>query len=339
MNEPRKENPKSVADFFTKFSIDQALAGQDIEELGPDAVDTLMAIVKKEAATYRRSRRNNIAIALFICVGMPVMMLIGTGLKTGNWHDFSNWGTFAAFAGVAGSVAATTVHKKALAKLAEFKDLRAVGPLTSSLGMGDKVTKVIVEAALVELLPQLKATDSDLLNAEQRTILNSRLKSGSVEFVVAILKAYQQIGDPRAIPFVERLATGEGKAAKDARVQAEIPITLEYLRQAKAREEASHTLLRASSGFEIPSDLLLRPATGVGTPTDSLELLRASIDDAGMQSDAESSLILEILNDVKLSGDPRALPYVRQLAEAPTAFPVVRDAARDCLQTLSAGNS
>src|SRR5205085_7757478 len=108
------------------------------------------------------------------------------------------------------------------------------GPLIDAWGgalaTGDRATKDLAARALVERLPQLKASDAGLLDRVHRDRLclllgiyvenplykdlqnlfrpNSDL---AVDLRVAILQAFAQIGDSKALPVVERLARGEAR--------------------------------------------------------------------------------------------------------------------------------
>jgi len=82
--------------------------------------------------------------------------------------------------------------------------------------------------------------------------------------------------DEKAIPYVEKLAAGEGRAAKDSRVREAAEACLPFLRQRAEQERSRQTLLLRAAGVAgAPPDVLLRPASGA-TETEPQHLLRAS---------------------------------------------------------------
>lgn len=169
--------------------------------------------------------------------------------------------------------------KRTTDELAKSADVRAVGPLVEGLTMAYQSN--IARDALLPLLPRLKADDAHLLGAEHRRILNqvlgrpTLLQKQNVPLVLAILKAYEQVGDSEAIPIVERLAAGKGYAAKSFRVREAARACLEFLRPRAEREVAQQTLLRAASVSDRTSDGLLHPVLEP-SPAAQEQLLRAS---------------------------------------------------------------
>jgi hypothetical protein len=180
--------------------------------------------------------------------------------------------------------------------LAELDDVRLIGPLTDTLKVEDRRVQARAGDALTRLLPLLKASDRDLLNVGQRAILcrvlakplNDLFRSDLVmlltrqthrmaELQAAILKAFEQVGDGKALPIVERLATGEAKTADQQRVQAAASECLPYLQTRAAQERAHQTLLRPSGIAETATDTLLRPA-GASEAADAEQLLRPEPD-------------------------------------------------------------
>ena len=97
---------------------------------------------------------------------------------------------------------------EAVKQIAVLDDIRAVGPLADALELDAKSIRTVARKALTRLLPRLQASDAHLLNADQRASLHRALKSKDEEFVIAALKAYEQVGDEKALPYVERLAEG-----------------------------------------------------------------------------------------------------------------------------------
>jgi hypothetical protein len=92
--------------------------------------------------------------------------------------------------------------------ITQFDDVRAVGPLAEALEFPHEAVVPVAEKALIRLLPRLKASDVSLLNSAQRACLNLALRGGNTELTLAILKAWEQVGDADAISAVQQLAEG-----------------------------------------------------------------------------------------------------------------------------------
>lgn len=183
---------------------------------------------------------------------------------------------------------------RALARtLAERNDVRATGPLIDTFKMGDRNMQEIATDALIELLPRLRTTDANLLNAEQRAILCHKLTripqraaedprpaikvayTRAISFRVAIFQAFAQVGDSAALPIVERLAQGEAKTVEQKRIQAEAQACLPPLKLRIVQMRNPQTLLRAASASDTGAETLLRAAKG-GQETNPVQLLRPS---------------------------------------------------------------
>lgn len=145
--------------------------------------------------------------------------------------------------------------------------------------------------ALIVLLPQLKASDTNLLTPRHRAFLNRLLAYELVrpastplwwmpapsELAEAILKAYEQIGDAKAIPIVERLANCTPQNDRQQRIQRAAQECLPLLRATAGELTSAQTLLRASSSSATSTpDTLLRPASTT-TTTDTEALLRVPV--------------------------------------------------------------
>lgn len=165
--------------------------------------------------------------------------------------------------------------KALMNELANSGDLRVVGPLIEIAALQDSNANPIAALLLTRLLPRLQASDAALLTDAQRAALGRTLiRNGSnPDFLIAALKALEQIGDGSALAVVENLAAGKIKTADPKRVQAAAQACLPFLQTRYEQQQASQMLLRASHAFETPPDTLLRPAQGIVT-TEDAELLR-----------------------------------------------------------------
>lgn len=173
-------------------------------------------------------------------------------------------------------------------------DLRSIGPFIDAwggaYGTGDRQTREEAAEALIDLLPQLKASDSHLLDATHRDmlcqLLNIRVenplykdvselfrpsRNTAVDLRVATLRAFEQVGDSKALPVVERLAKEEVKSPGEKLIRDVARACLPALQQRVDQERQSKTLLRAADTTMSESDTLVRPA---GSQTVAETLLR-----------------------------------------------------------------
>lgn len=165
-------------------------------------------------------------------------------------------------------------------RLAGRNELSLVGPLAEVVAEGAGGTSAmrsLAQAGLTHLLPLLKTSDAALLDDRQRACLYHeltlpwRFPQGNLDFLLAILKALEQVGDEKAVPYVERLA----RTAKQERLRTAARACLPFLTQRVTQEQVHRTLLRASEPASIPLDELVRPA-GTNAEVAPAQLLRAS---------------------------------------------------------------
>ena len=166
--------------------------------------------------------------------------------------------------------------KRNIENLAQFDDVRVVGPLAEALVYKDRNLRKVVQDALTQLLPKLKASDAPLLSKEQRGYLHRALSRKDTELSFAILMALEQVGDANAIPFVQKLADGEGRARKNPKLQDAAERCLGFLEERLQYQEANETLLRASGSQSTAPEVLLRPVLPAPSDAQPQYLLRAS---------------------------------------------------------------
>jgi HEAT repeat protein len=137
----------------------------------------------------------------------------------------------------------------------------------------------LVVPVITRLLLRLHATDASILKPRQRTRLNLELlhcnnhlafDAAHVEFLLAILKAWEQIGDEEAVPCVQMAAL----RGLNPRVRAAAEQCLPYLEERTEKARVGNTLLRASASMPAPAELL-RPA-GAEASAEPQQLLRAA---------------------------------------------------------------
>ncbi len=149
-------------------------------------------------------------------------------------------------------------YKNAALKLAEFDDLRSVGPLLEILDSDSAQVKQVAAESLKRLLPRLQASDGSLLNEEQRRMLGELLESKDTDCVCAALKAIEQVGDEKHLEKVQKLAEMNAKKPHQERIREAAKACLPYLTHKVENDRMAKTLLRASSAADT-GDVLLRP--------------------------------------------------------------------------------
>jgi hypothetical protein len=156
----------------------------------------------------------------------------------------------------AGSRRALRAQKQAATVLSVLKDPLAAGPLAECLAIDDRQIRYVTENALVRLLPQLRADHGQQLNDEQHRYLNRVLPGRNVELALAILNAYEQVGDHRDLLSVQTLAAGRGKSARRFEVREAARRCLPYLHKNAETLRAAQTYLRAAEASHEEESLL-----------------------------------------------------------------------------------
>lgn len=279
------EIKKAVEKLSSNKQEEKQAAQAELERLGANKMEVLLALLKKEAEDRRKRHRYvGIGVAAYLLLALSLLivpMLFGGKPITDLFkHELG---------GMIGLIfvmlAFTSAQKNATRELKEFEDKRVVGAWAAALEYDDKEIVATAKEKLIQLLPQLNASDADLLDKEQRANLYKALnqppnkkKNETTVLHEAILTVLQQIGDEEALPHVEKLAKGEGRVGQYQIVREKAHECLPYLEKRVAQIRASQTLLRPSSAMDASlsgSDVLLRPATYSGE-TAPQELLRAA---------------------------------------------------------------
>jgi hypothetical protein len=186
--------------------------------------------------------------------------------------------------------------------LLSIDDIRAIPPLIDILHSTygpNTAENQKVKAVLIALLKRMRASDIALLGGTHRAHFHQVLRHWEhfqlgpdygTDYIVAVLNALQQVGEPGDLPFVERIAYADrSRHVADAGlhwlrkgynsfqdfmgrrqmktldkpriVQAALEC-LPYLRTKVEQQKSSNSLLRASDPATDMSDVLLRPVTG-----------------------------------------------------------------------------
>ena len=173
-----------------------------------------------------------------------------------------------------------------IAEMVQAGGIKAVGPLLEMLSVTANPPNIVtLYRVLTALMPQMKVSDAHLLNASQRGILNSQLMVISEwleapqyreDFLLAALRALEQIGDKSSLPVVEQLTKMVTPTDSRQRIKEAALECLPALQQNLSHVEQNQTLLRASHQPAADPNLLLRPIES-SAPTDPDQLLRPAL--------------------------------------------------------------
>jgi hypothetical protein len=172
-----------------------------------------------------------------------------------------------------GFMCARYFWSQSIKEMAASADVRDIGAFIEAVDVDSAAS----HPALSRLLPKLSAGNCGLLQEQHCDILRkfagSRVvRISRVPLVIAILKAYEQVGDEEDIPVVEKLAAGAGYG-KYRQVRLVAEECLPALRIIATQHRAQLTLLRASSLQDANPADLVRAAAIVDAGPD--EMLRA----------------------------------------------------------------
>jgi hypothetical protein len=143
--------------------------------------------------------------------------------------------------------ARATIERGMVTALWHFDDVLLLGILID-LYQSNSETELVV-MPLIRLLRRLRSSDATHVTMRHRECLYVELDRcnsivpHSIELVLSILKALEQIGDSPAIPHVRKLVG----SAKDRRIQRAAKECLPFLEAREEHARARGTLLRATS--------------------------------------------------------------------------------------------
>lgn len=277
----------------------EAITGAEAAETAAETTDSEMAgdSLSLEAQKYRRSVAKMLGGVIAFSMATIVLRAV---LGRENWEAL-----LPAQYVVPGSLAAMLLfslfavrnarkprqYARALAaQTANQTDIRSVGALVDALSLDDGKTHEIAIAALTHMLPQLTESDADALSSAQRAKLNRLLltpidsmlykdvrallqpaSAQAVAFRVAILQAWERIGDEKALATVEQLASQTPSAPGEKRIYEAAVACLPALKLRVALMQDGKTLLRASQAPPDDPNSLLRPVeSDQDAPRDNL---------------------------------------------------------------------
>lgn len=162
-------------------------------------------------------------------------------------------------------------QKKATLELSQFYDPSLVGPLAEQMSVLREAELFEIRQTLTRLLLNFNASDSTLLDKNQRLRLLEQLKilnyvryeSGMVEFRLAIIKAMSQVGSHESLSFIEAVAEGRESGKHHPPLVQAAQEALPVLQARIANLKESEILLRATMPECVPFNELLRSASGV----------------------------------------------------------------------------
>lgn len=263
-------------------------AQERLIEQGADGIHSLVGILEQEAKrrkskqvvsrTIRFSLYTLVLLFLLLAHGPPAIpivfqMCLGIMMFLGE-----TW------------AGASRAQMSAAQALASIADKRLIGVLIDMLAYERKAA---VEA-LIRVLPTLQASDASQLNAHRRNALyfgldmqfmdEAKLTEDHATYVVAILKALEQVGDEKALARVEKLTELRAFSPAQKQVVQAAKDCRPFLQQRAEQAKIGGTLLRASCVEEQPADHLLRPLEArLSEPPN--ELLRAGTPNASSERD------------------------------------------------------
>jgi hypothetical protein len=245
-----------------------------------EQVQSLLQLLEEEKRMHRQpAMRTAFLIGAWLIIVPYTATQFYTTATDRNWPLAALWGVLLACTTQLHRFVLSPKQSEAALKLAQYEDVRGVGPLAEVLEWPDAEMRDVAAEALTSLLPRLRASDASLLNAGQRASLYRILTPGHarshLDLQLAILQALQQVGDDAAVRPVERLANMFAVTQRQRYLKEAAEECLLFLRERVDLTRASQTLLRASSQADTSPDLLLRAANS-GPDIPQEQLLRAS---------------------------------------------------------------
>ena len=174
-----------------------------------------------------------------------------------------------------GALISPQPHHHALDTLLPIADTRAIGPLLDLLPSSFAGKRKAILSLLIHLLPLLQDCDDALLQPSHRSQLRSALREGDFqqerEYLLAILKALEQIGNSEDLALVTRIAIGQSDSWQERQVREAARACLSPLREHVERLMHRDMLLRPA--FAVAPEELLHPAIAESDPNPT-QLLR-----------------------------------------------------------------
>jgi len=260
---------------------ERLLAESAIRAMGDEAVPFLLRTLEAAGNTERLLRRIEVGTRL---AGVVVVNLLLTfcakrmGLSADWRYALSKLSIIVTFAVVAALIMSNDWDTQPAAQrlLLELADVRAVNALLESRQRG--ADRQSADAAISRLLRRAAASDGPLFSDSSRKRLVAvlaRISSGKgsfapneIEFGLAVLQCLEQIGEPRALEAVARIARGDRLPSAALPIRNAAREALPAFERAAEADRIAGTLLRAVGSPS--SGVLLRPASASQTGEDSV---------------------------------------------------------------------
>jgi hypothetical protein len=267
----QKLNAKDYSFAGIVRSLRDPSSSRESEPLLQIEVDDILVILRKEGRkrAWRTQLGRGVSLILFLA-----WIVFAISRHSLSFDTFSFLYIPLVLLGI--STIASRKQQTAALALSRFDDVRAIGALAEALEFQERDIRPISRRALIRLLPRLQASDAPLLSPAQRAILNRALGYGSAALILAILKAWEQVGDAAAISEVQYLAEGHGEGGQIPEVVKAAKACLVALRESVYRRQTSSQLLRPADANLTPTDILLRPATPHASTELADQLLRST---------------------------------------------------------------
>ena len=236
-----------------------------------ETLESALAALKRDA----RGAKGRMAISVSLGALSLLLAILGVGWLTAGKSAGIVPLFLALLCLLIGALTSPQSHHNALDALLPIADTRAIGPLLDLLPTAFAGQRKAILSLLTRLLPQLQDRDASLLQPSHRSQLRSTLLEGEFqqehEYLLAILKALEQIGNSEDLALVTRIAIGQSDSWQEHQVReaarACLPRLREHVEQLKHRD----ILLRPA--FAVAPEELLHPAIAETDP-DPTQLLR-----------------------------------------------------------------
>ncbi|MCW3099201.1 MAG: hypothetical protein JWL77_4819 [Chthonomonadaceae bacterium] len=254
------------------------------EDRTEETLETALAALKQEA----QGAKGRVAASVGAWALSLLLAILGVGWLTAGRSTGLVPLALALLCLFLGALISPQPHHRTIDALLPVADVRAIGPLLDLLPSAFAGRKKAILTVLTQLLPQLQADEVRLLQPSHRSQMRNALLFGDLrhehEYLIAVLKALEQIGDNEDLVCVTRLAIGQSESWQERQVREAARACLPPLREHVDQEKQRGLLLRPA--FAVAPEELLHPAIHTPDP-DPAHLLRA--DTETNQRDKSSS--------------------------------------------------
>ena len=226
-------------------------------------VEETIRQLRREMEEARRQSRMSKLILLLGVAGLVFLFL-----DSPSWRSSPFFGALCLLAGLIASNQVLKVQTEAVAILSDAWDPKAIGALAMGMLTGDSQLRGVSRNALLKILPKAKASDAAFYDQEQMRALATLLETVShrqdAPFQLALLKAFEQVGDAQMLDGVHNLTL-----SKNAQVRAAAETCLPMLQERVNLQKMNRSLLRPaiSPAYLDSSESLLRPIKSVREET------------------------------------------------------------------------